>query len=57
MRKKNFLNQVCPFRVLESEVTWGEFIRLQIMGFIGAAVLLGFYMIFVIVADIVGVVD
>lgn len=55
MRKKNFLNQVCPFRVLESEVTWGEYIALQFQAFLGVAAFLGFYTFAVSVAEIIEV--
>ena len=29
-RKKSFLQSVCPFTILESRVTWGEFIATYI---------------------------
>lgn len=55
MKKKIFLKTVCPFRVLEKSVTWGEFIVLNIKGAFGAALLFIYYIGFIALADIVGV--
>lgn len=53
--KKTFLKSICPFRVLEKSVTWGEFIVLNIKGAFGAALLFIYYISFIALADIVGV--
>ncbi len=55
MKKKTFLKSVCPFRVLENRVTWGEFIALNIKGLFGAILLFVYYIGFIALADIVGV--
>lgn len=55
MKKKTFLKTVCPFRVLEEKVTWGEFIVLQIKGILGVTVFFAYYIFSMILADIVGV--
>ncbi len=55
MRKRNFLNTVCPFSVLEKRVTWGEFIKLQIQAVIGVIFFFAYYFMAVVVADIVKV--
>lgn len=55
MRKRNFLNTVCPFSVLEKRVTWGEYIKLQIQAILGLICFFAYYFIAVVVADIVKV--
>ena len=55
MRKRNFLNTVCPFSVLEKRVTWGEFIKLQIQAVIGVIFFFAYYFMTVILADIIEV--
>ena len=55
MRKRNFLNTVCPFSVLEKRVTWGEFIKLQIQAIIGVIFFFVYYFVAVILADIIEV--
>ncbi len=55
MRKRNFLNTVCPFSVLEKRVTWGEFIKLQIQAIIGVIFFFAYYFVAVILADIIEV--
>lgn len=56
MKKKNFLKTVCPFRVLEEKVTWGQFIALYAKGLLGAVFFLGYYMLFIVAADLVEVI-
>jgi hypothetical protein len=56
MKKKHFLKTICPFRVLEERVTWGQFIVLHIKGLLGAALCFGYYMLFIIAADLVEVI-
>lgn len=56
MRKRNFLNTVCPFSVLEKRVTWGEFIKLQIQAIIGVIFFFTYYFMAIILADIIEVV-
>lgn len=55
MRKRNFLNTICPFSVLEKRVTWGEYIKLQIQAILGLICFFAYYFIAVVVADIVKV--
>jgi hypothetical protein len=55
MRKRNFLNTVCPFSVLEKRVTWGEFIKLQIQAIIGVVFFFAYYFMAIILADIIEV--
>lgn len=55
MRKRNFLNTVCPFSVLEKRVTWGEFIKLQIQAIIGVIFFFAYYFMAIILADIIEV--
>lgn len=55
MRKRNFLNTVCPFSVLEKRVTWGEFIKLQIQATIVVIFFFAYYFMAVILADIIEV--
>lgn len=54
MEKKliKFLKSECPITVLEERVTWGYFIGLNIQGAIGAVGFFTFYLMFVILADI-----
>ena len=54
-KKKNFLKTLCPFRVLEERVTWGEFIFTYIKAFFGVAVFFIYYIATIAFADIVGV--
>lgn len=56
MRKRNFLKSVCPIRVLEERVTWGEFIALYIQGAIGAVGMFAFYLMFIMAAEVLEVV-
>lgn len=56
MKKKHFLKTICPFRVLEERVTWGQFIALHIKGLFGAVLCFGYYMLFIIAADLVEVI-
>lgn len=56
MRKKSFLKTICPFRVLEERVTWGQFIALYIQGIMGAVGMFAFYLMFITVAEILEVV-
>lgn len=55
MKKKTFLKTVCPFRILEEKVTWGEFIALYIKGALGMILFFAYYIGFIALADIVGV--
>ena len=55
MRKRNFLNTVCPFSVLEKRVTWGEFIKLQIQAIIGVILFFAYYFMAIVLADIIEV--
>lgn len=55
MRKRNFLNTICPFSVLEKRVTWGEFIKLQIQAIIGVIFFFAYYFMAIILADIIEV--
>lgn len=52
MRKRKFLKTICPFRVLEKEITWGQFIQ----ELLGAATFMGIYLMFFVVADLVEVI-
>lgn len=54
-KKKNFLKTICPFRVLEDQVTWGEFIAINLKGLFGAALMFAFCLEIIIVADLMGV--
>lgn len=54
--RKHFLKTVCPFRVLEQRVTWGEFIALYVKGLFGAILIYVYYIGFIALADIAGVV-
>lgn len=56
MKKKNFLKTICPFRVLEEKVTWGQFIVLYAKGLLGAVFFFGYYMLFIVAADLVEVI-
>ena len=56
MKKKHFLKTICPFRVLEERVKWGQFIVLHIKGLFGAALCFGYYLLFIIAADLVEVI-
>lgn len=55
MRKRNFLNTICPFSVLEKRVTWGEFIKLQIQAIIRVIFFFAYYFMAIILADIIEV--
>lgn len=55
MRKRNFLNTICSFSVLEKRVTWGEFIKLQIQAIIGVIFFFAYYFMAIILADIIEV--
>lgn len=55
MRKRNFLNTICPFSVLEKRITWGEFIKLQIQAIIGVIFFFAYYFMAIILADIIEV--
>lgn len=55
MKKKTFLKTVCPFRILEEKVTWGEFIALYIKGALGTILFFAYYIGFIALADIMGV--
>ena len=55
MRKRNFLNTICPFSVLEKRVTWGEYIKLQIQAIIGVIFFFAYYFMAIILADIIEV--
>ena len=55
--KKSFLNSVCPFTILEDEVTWGEFIETYAKGAVGAVVFYVFYIFIVASAECVGVIN
>ena len=54
-KKKNFLQTICPFRVLEDQVTWGEFIAINLKGLFGAILMFAFYLEIIVVADLMGV--
>lgn len=55
MRKRNFLNTICLFSVLEKRVTWGEYIKLQIQAIIGVIFFFAYYFMAIILADIIEV--
>lgn len=56
-RKKSFLQSVCPFTILKSRVTWGEFIATYIKATFGVAIFYCLYIFAVASAEIVGVIE
>lgn len=52
MKKKNLLNKVCPFKVLDKETTWEQLIQ----ELLGAVTFTGFCLMFFVVADLVEVI-
>ena len=51
---ENFLNSICPFRVLDKAVMWGEFIELCFSGMAGLTLFFCFYIAMILFAEIAG---
>lgn len=56
-RKKSFLQSVCPFTILESRVTWGEFIATYIKATFGIVMFYCLYIFAVASAELAGVIE
>lgn len=56
-KRQNFLKTVCPFTILEDEVTWGEFIETYAKGAVGAVAFYVFYIFMVASAECVGIIN
>ena len=54
---KRFLNTVCPYTILDSEYTWGEYIATYAKGILGVFVFYAVYLLLIVSAESIGVID
>lgn len=55
-RKKSFLQSVCPFTILDSRLTWGEFIGTYLKVSLSIVYIYSVFMASIASAELIGVI-